>query len=741
MSLEKQSTEQSRISIKSKLLLVLLLVGIIPMLLISIVEGVITDNGVNNLINDMLHKTSTQLESNITEIANKALGEATIAASLPSVIDAYNLYDSTNNLQLSSDYLANALMPVMAKREKLLGESSKIHFHTSDAKSFLRSWTNRRGDNLSSFRNSILKTIATKDLVSGIEPGRAGLVIRGISPIFSSGKYLGSVESIKPITTLFSSISADPNSDVAVFMLDTLRSITTQFKEVALPTKSNGKQKLNGFSVISYSDSFAMTNISAKELNKGKEKYTPLKVGHFYYALFPLKQYNGKTAGVVVVQMRPKSIIIMKNNILKISIVIIITLIVIIIAISLSLANSIVNPINKIIENIIDISNTKVFSKRLSMSDNNSTELHTLTDSFNRLLEEISGLIINTQNMTKEVQKSTEISVNSTTQLASTAEELSVQSEAVTEIANNISNTIKTVSNKSNNILIATNDISDSSNSVSEKMRTVAAAVEEGQINLSSLSEVTNELSSTISVIAKNSENAHSSTIESVKSVADAQKKIKELTKASTEIRNVLSIITDIADQTKLLALNATIEAARAGEAGKGFAVVANEVKQLAQQTNSATTLIREGIDAISNSSKNTVDTMSIIEDVISNTSTIISEIVTAVDQQSSATENNAKNISEMVEAMKEISNAVSIASMDATSVSENIVVLSNDTNNISQQIDGVTNGVVDVSNSMIEIVEAASNTSNIAQTVSESSENLTEMSNKLTGVINEYHV
>lgn len=53
------------------------------------------------------------------------------------------------------------------------------------------------------------------------------------------------------------------------------------------------------------------------------------------------------------------------------------------------------------------------------------------------------------------------------------------------------------------------------------------------------------------------------------------------------EITGVVEVIQHIADQTNLLALNAAIEAARAGDAGRGFAVVAEEVRKLAQETQS----------------------------------------------------------------------------------------------------------------------------------------------------------
>jgi len=225
--------------------------------------------------------------------------------------------------------------------------------------------------------------------------------------------------------------------------------------------------------------------------------------------------------------------------------------------------------------------------------------------------------------------------------------------------------------------------MADESSNLTDKANTILNDSEEMNSNIRSVSTSTSEMSSTVNEIAQNSEKARQVVSDAVSATGRTGSKMDELNLAADEISKVVVIIEDIAEQTKLLALNATIEAARAGEAGKGFAVVAGEVKELAQQTNSATDEIRQKINAIQHSTVAAVNEIEQVVKIINHVNEIVTTIATAVEEQNVTTSGIADSINQSsqladnvvsnIGSMKEFSEKVKNASDKTKSGSEQV--------------------------------------------------------------------
>ncbi len=178
--------------------------------------------------------------------------------------------------------------------------------------------------------------------------------------------------------------------------------------------------------------------------------------------------------------------------------------------------------------------------------------------------------------------------------------------------------------------------------------------------------------------------------------VNKASEIISDLDQSSQQINSIVATIQSIAEQTNLLALNAAIEAARAGEQGRGFAVVADEVRVLSQRTHASTEEISTMINTFQSTTSTAVETMAgcheladnsvadanksaeIFQDIasaISEINLMVTQIATAAEQQSAATNKINRN----TEKIRDVSQHFLIEANDASTQAAQLQGMSKD--------------------------------------------------------------
>lgn len=229
-------------------------------------------------------------------------------------------------------------------------------------------------------------------------------------------------------------------------------------------------------------------------------------------------------------------------------------------------------------------------------------------------------------------------------------------------------------------------EMSTKAGQTSQDASTVAVASQSASESVQTVGAATEELNATTTEIAQQVDRATSIARQASASADRTTELVDGLNNASTRIGEVVNLISDIAEQTNLLALNATIEAARAGEAGKGFAVVASEVKNLANQTGSATSEIGGQIDNMISIIKETVTAMTEIGETIGHITEANIAISGAVEEQSAATQEIARNITDAVHGVQEVAESISHVSEAAAITGERTVEVSGLAETLSEQ-------------------------------------------------------
>jgi methyl-accepting chemotaxis protein len=316
-------------------------------------------------------------------------------------------------------------------------------------------------------------------------------------------------------------------------------------------------------------------------------------------------------------------------------------------------------------------------------------------DEFGAMADVMADMRESLNKLMKHMRESTE-------HIASSSEELTASSmqsaQAAMQVAQSVTDSAHAVEEQQN----VTND----SNRSIEKI-----SVSVGNIRQEADKVARHSAEASQQAVAGNNEVDRS--VEQIRNVENtvlaSAELVEKLGGRSQEIGAIVDTIAGIAGQTNLLALNAAIEAARAGEAGRGFAVVAEEVRKLAEQSQTAAQQIADLISAIQRDTTGAVDSMQQGRAAVAAGARSVEEL-----------RNVFGHIRELVDGVSEqagvMMQAISVVTTDTAGVTQNVATINAHGKKVVEEMQSVSAATEEQSASAEEIASASDALAKLAE-------------------------
>ncbi|MFB9327189.1 methyl-accepting chemotaxis protein [Paenibacillus aurantiacus] len=316
-------------------------------------------------------------------------------------------------------------------------------------------------------------------------------------------------------------------------------------------------------------------------------------------------------------------------------------------------------------------------------------EIGQLSNSFNQMMTQITGLVHQTTQSAQDVLMTAGELAEASRQTSTSAKEIASATEEIASGATSLAIEAERGTDLTGEIEIQMKQVLASNSLMSSAAREVELSSMQGTDHMKLLIDKT------------------STTEEMTRSMVE---KVEKLQESTDSIRKILEVLQSLTKQTNILSLNAAIEAARAGEAGKGFMVVADEIRKLADQSRQSIDVVGQITVTIQNEIEQTVSVLSTAYPMFQEQIVSVKEadaIFTGVHGQMAQFIGSLNDVTEAIGKLEHSQQVLNEAMSNVSAVAEESSATSEEVASLSSEQTNIAAGLVNLSEKLETVSKA----------------------------------